>query len=516
MQARLRILHLVCLSAALLTACAVPASTTVTVPLTGTPEAAITSPPPTSPPLLSGRVRQAAVAGSWYPNDPATLTRLIDEMLATVEPVDGEPIGLIVPHAGYIYSGPTAATGFRQLEGVGYDVAIIVASDHRPPVSQPISVWAEGGFATPLGVVPVDVELAQALISADKRIKSDPAAHEEEHTIEIELPFLQRVCPDCTIVPILMGRDDEETIQALVTALLAVLQNVDRRVVLIASSDLSHYPSYDDALAVDSATLAAIETFEPARVRETLGKMMVKGIPNLVTCACSEGPILVVMHVAKALGADTATVLGYANSGDVSGDHSQVVGYGSVMFWHYEAPALTDTQRQELLKLARETIAEYLKTGHTPGYESTDPLMNRRAGVFVTLKERGELRGCIGHTRADLPLYRAVQQMAIAAATGDPRFPPLKPEEIDDISIEISILSPMRRVTDLEQIEVGTHGLVIIKGGHQGLLLPQVPVEQGWGRQEYLANLCLKAGLTPECWTEQPTLYSFTAVVFGE
>ena len=130
---------------------------------------------------------------------------MMDEMLAAVEPVDGEPIGLIVPHAGYVYSGPVAAYGFKQLEGAGYDVAVVIASDHQSPLSAPISVWAEGGFETPLGIVPVDVELAQALVEADPRITFDPTTHEGEHPIEIELPFLQRACPDCSIVPVLMG-----------------------------------------------------------------------------------------------------------------------------------------------------------------------------------------------------------------------------------------------------------------------------------------------------------------------
>ncbi|HID89094.1 MAG TPA: AmmeMemoRadiSam system protein B, partial [Anaerolineae bacterium] len=136
-----------------------------------------------------GRIRPAAVAGSWYPDDPDELAAMIDELLAAVAPVDGEPIGLILPHAGYVFSGPVAACGFKQLEGVEYDVAVIVGSDHQAPLSQPISVWAEGGFETPLGVVPVDVELAQALVETDPRITFDPAAHEREHPIEIELPF---------------------------------------------------------------------------------------------------------------------------------------------------------------------------------------------------------------------------------------------------------------------------------------------------------------------------------------
>jgi AmmeMemoRadiSam system protein B/AmmeMemoRadiSam system protein A len=439
---------------------------------------------------------------------------MVDEMLAAVQPVDGAPIGLIVPHAGYVYSGPVAACGFRQLEQGPYDVAVIIASDNQSPLSDPISVWAEGGFETPLGVAPVDVELSQALVAADPRITFDPAAHEGEHPIEIELPFLQHVCPDCSIVPILMGDDDEETVGVLADALLETLPG--KRAVIIASSDLSHYPTYDDALTVDGATLAAIETLDPARVRETTEALMGAGFANLMTCACGEGPILVTMRVARGLGADTATVLRYANSGDVSGDQGKVVGYGAVMFWRYEPPDPTEAQQEELLALARTTIAGYLETGEIAAYETNDPALTRRSGGFVTLKKDEELRGCIGHMWADTPLYRVVQEMAVSAATSDPRFPPMTAEELDKVSIEISVLSPLRRITDTEQVEVGTHGLVVAQAGRQGVLLPQVPVEQGWDREEFLAQICLKAGLPSDCWREGAALYTFTAVVFGE
>jgi AmmeMemoRadiSam system protein B/AmmeMemoRadiSam system protein A len=459
-----------------------------------TPPTSATSFPSST--VLPGQVRRSVVAGSWYPGDPDELTRMVDGMLAAVEPVDGEPIGLIVPHAGYAYSGQVAAYGFKQLEGVAYDVAVIIAADHQPPLSNPISVWAGGGFETPLGVVPVDVGLAQALIAADPRITFDPAAHEGEHMIEIELPFLQRVCPGCRIVPVLMGNAEEETVEALAGALLKVLPG--KRAVVIASSDLSHYPAYEDALTVDGTTLGAIETFDPAQVRAAVAASMAKRVPNLATCACGEGAILVTMRVAAGLGADT------------------VVGYGAVMFWRYESPDLTESQQEKLLTLARSTLESYLSDGTIPAHETDDPVLARRSGAFVTLKEKGELRGCIGHLRADLPLYQAVQQMAVAAATEDPRFPPLTLEELADVTIEISVLSPFRRLTAVEQIEVGTHGLVIVKGGRQGLLLPQVPVEQGWDREEFLDNLCLKAGLETGCWRENATLYTFTAVVFGE
>jgi len=503
----------------LASACAGQPSPPATPALTPT----ATRPPRPTPTLPPGRVRPAAVAGSWYPGDPDELTAIVDEMLAAAEPVDGEPIGLIVPHAGYVYSGPVAAAGFRQLKQAECDVAVVIASDHAPPFSDPISVWAEGGFETPLGVVPVDEELAQALVEADPLITFDAAAHDGEHPIEIELPFLQRVCPTCRIVPVLMGDEEEETVQALASALLEVLPG--RRAVVIASSDLSHYPAYDDALIVDGATLTAIETGDPARLRETTRALMAAGVSNLMTCACGEGPILVTMHVAQGLGADTVTVLRYANSGDSPyGDREQVVGYGAVMFWRYEPPDLTEPRRGELLGLARTTLEAHLEDGTTPTYETEDPVLTRRSGAFVTLKEHGDpstgleasLRGCIGQTWADQPLYQVVQQVAVAAATEDPRFPPLTPEELADVTVEISVLSPFRRVTDVEQIQVGTHGLMIFHEGHQGLLLPQVPVEEGWDREEFLENLCHKAGLPPDCWIGKPMLYTFTAVVFGE
>ncbi|MCX7854454.1 MAG: AmmeMemoRadiSam system protein B [Anaerolineae bacterium] len=488
----------------LLAACATPSPTAET--------------PPTAPPTPiapSGRVRPPAVAGSWYPADPDELARMIDGMLEAEGPVDGAPLALIVPHAGYVYSGSVAAAGFRQLRNGEYDVAVIIASDHQAPLSSPISVWAEGAWETPLGRILVDADLARALIQADPRITFDPDAHQGEHSIEIELPFLQRVCPHCRIVPILMGADDEGTVQALADALLQALPG--RKAVVIASSDLSHYPSREDAWAVDGATLAAIETGDPDRVQETIAATMKQGVSGLVTCACGEGPILVAMRVAAGLGADTVSVLRYANSADSPyGDPQQVVGYGAVMFWRYTPPDLTPERREALLTLARRTLESYLADGTLPPYETDDPNLLRPSGAFVTIREDGELRGCIGHLRADTPLYRVVQEMAVAAATEDPRFPPLTREELARVRLEISVLSPFRRLTDPMQVEVGTHGLLILKGSQQGLLLPQVAVEEGWDREAFLEGLCRKAGLPAGCWREGAALYVFTAVVFGE
>lgn len=479
-----------------------------------------TVPPLTIPP---GRIRSPAVAGSWYPGDPNQLAKTVDSFLADVESVDGEPIALIVPHAGYDFSGPVAACGFKQLAGIAYDVAVIIAADHHPPLSRPISVWAEGGFETPLGVVPVDIELAEALIDIDPRITFDPKAHIGEHPIEIELPFLQRVCPNCRIVPVLMGVDDEETVEVLTKALLATLPG--RRAVVIASSDLSHYPEQKDALRVDKTLLAAIETGDPTTVEATIVAIEEAQVPNLVTSACGKGPILVAMGTAQGLEANTTTVLRYTNSADsLRGNSEHVVGYGAVMFWRYDPPDLTATRRDELLALARAAIAEYLQTGHIPTYETDDPLLTRRAGAFVTLRKRDQpsttpelsLRGCIGHLWADCPLYQTVQKMAVAAATSDPRFPPMTIEELNALHIGISVLSPLRRVIDIQEIEIGVHGLIINGAGRQGLLLPEVPLTRDWDRQTFLKSVCHKAGLPPDVWPGKASLYAFTTVTFEE
>jgi AmmeMemoRadiSam system protein B/AmmeMemoRadiSam system protein A len=516
----MRTLLALTLSAVLFSACAAPSPQSP-------PQARETQPTPSPPPAATvppDKVRPAAFAGTWYPGDADALRQTVDQMLADAQAFDGDPVALIAPHAGYVYSGPVAAYSFRQLAGKAYDTVIIIAPDHQAPISRPISVWAEGGLATPLGVVPVDADLAQALMAADVRITFDSATWEGEHAVEIELPFLQRACPACRVVPVLVGADDDATVQALADALLKVLPG--RRAVVIASSDLSHYPKREDAQRIDAATLSAIQTGDPAAVRAAIATSMTSGVPNLATCACGDGPILVAMRVARGLGADKATLLRYANSADSpQGDPSQVVGYGAVMFsrsqpsdlTEAQRAELTEAQRAELLKLARAAIAEELRSGSLPAYQTDDPALNRHAGVFVTLTENGELRGCIGRMQADeIPLYRTVQEMAVASATSDPRFLPLAPDELSRVSIEISILSPMRRITDVQEIVVGTHGVMLVEAGQQGVFLPQVPVEQGWDRDQYLENLCLKAGLPTSCMSTNPELYTFTTLVFGE
>jgi AmmeMemoRadiSam system protein B/AmmeMemoRadiSam system protein A len=460
-------------------------------------------------------IREPVVAGTWYPGNPEELTGAVDRYLDAVRPIDGEPIALIAPHAGYSYSGLVAAHAFKQLQGHDYEVAVVIAADHAPPVSHTVSVWAEGGFRTPLGLMPVHTEVAAALVGADSRISFDAAAHDGEHPIEIELPFLQRLCPQASVVPVLMGSDDPATVEALSGALAKALQG--RRAVIVASSDLSHYPRYADAEWVDRRTLGAIESAEPERVRKTIGELMSTGVHNLATCACGEAAILVAMRAAAELGADTYRLLHYQNSGDVpGGDRQRVVGYGAMMFWRYQPPELGPDQKQQLLTLARTAITRHLAGTTGIIEESRDPDLNRLSAAFVTLRLHGELRGCIGYLAQDTPLSEVVQDKAVAAATLDPRFPALTRAELSEVKIDISVLSPLRRVADPQHIQPGTHGVAIYQQGRQGVLLPQVAAERGWDRGTFLDQLCLKAGLPEGSWSSGAALYAFTTVEFGD
>jgi len=281
---------------------------------------------PTYPPEL---VRRPAFAGQFYTANAEKLAAEIDGYMAGKEPTAGRPLALIVPHAGYMFSGPVAGYAYAEVRDEQYEAVILIGPNHYLHDFPGVAVYPGGAWQTPLGQVPVHTELAEAILQANPEFERDPARHAQDHSLEVQIPFLQRALPGTPIVPILIGYPYPENAQALIEALSQVL--VGRDVLLIASSDLSHYPAYDDAVRVDGAILAAIETLDTSQVRQTITEEMVQEVPNLVTTCCGEEAIVVVIEVAKALGATRATVLHYANSGDVpGGDRTRVVGYGAV------------------------------------------------------------------------------------------------------------------------------------------------------------------------------------------
>ncbi len=461
-------------------------------------------------------IRRPAVAGQFYPGDPDDLRSMVDGFLAQAVKSGPDPVALVSPHAGYVFSGHVAAHAFKQAEGVDYDAIVVLGTDHRP-VSRGCSIWPEGAYATPLGDVPVDSELARALMDANDSIQYNREAHLPEHSIEVQLPFLQRVQPGIKFVPILVSDTRLQNCESLAGTLASTLK--DRKALVVASSDLSHYPAYTDAVRVDRATLAAVVSLDPLALQASTEECMEEGVPELHTCMCGTGPVTATMLYARATGAEQVDVLKYANSGDVAyGDKQGVVGYGAVRFAHGMAPSLAAEEKELLLRHVRETLTDYLGKGEKPAFSTRSPALLQPRATFVTLRvrETGELRGCRGEIVARQPLMDSVQNMAIASATDDPRFMPVTVGEVPGLHIEISALTPMKPIKP-EEVVVGRHGLMIVKGHNSGLLLPQVPVEQGWDREKFLRGLCQKAWLPENVWkAKDAQLYAFEAEVWGE
>jgi len=460
--------------------------------------------------------RQPAVAGQFYPGDAKTLGTMVDSMLesAEVPAISGTLIGIQVPHAGYPFSGPTAARAFKLLAGMDSVTVVILGTSHYVLLSK-AAVYAKGAWKTPLGTVPIDEALARAITAQDKFLVDMPEAHVREHSIEVEVPFLERVLGDFKIVPIMLLQPTFEQCERVGKAIARAAKG--RKVLVVASSDLYHGDSYDEANRVDSITVGLMAKFDPQAFHSALERNEAQ--------ACGGNAITAMMVAAREMGADTAIVLAQTNSNDVTGERGgYVVGYSAVAFVasgkkvvDSESSNLTEREQKSLLGIARSTLDTYIRTGKVPEAKPLTPRLSEKRGAFVTLHERADLRGCIGYVEAVKPLYQAVSDMAVAASTEDPRFPPVGPDELDKIDIEITVLSPLRPLPSPESVVVGKHGLVIRKGFRSGLLLPQVPVEQCWNREQFLANTCLKAGLPPSAYKEKDAqLFCFTGQVFGE
>ena len=291
---------------------------------------------------------------------------------------------------------------------------------------------------------------------------------------------------------------------------------INENVLLIASTDLSHYPKYDDAKYSDGKVIESILAGEREKLREAINKLENEGIENLQTCACGHDAIEVVMGLMEG---KKSQLLKYANSGDVSGEKNQVVGYTAIVFTSEKSEnELNKEQQKRLLEIAKQSLESYLKEGKILKFEEDDSLLNKPMGAFVTLKEHGELRGCIGVFEPDIPLYQVVAETVISSAINDPRFMPVTKEELPLLEYKISVLSPLKKVDSYKDVEIGKHGVKIVRGSRSGVFLPQVATENNWDRDTFLSILCTqKAGLSADCWKDEDTdLYVFTAQVFDE
>jgi AmmeMemoRadiSam system protein B/AmmeMemoRadiSam system protein A len=494
-----------------------------------------------APPAVAAEAleRPPAVAGRFYPGEAKRLEAAVKAYLAeAVEPSGPRPVALVAPHAGYIYSGQIAADAYRQAMGHDYDLVVILGANHTSRAFDGVSVYDGKGYRTPLGLAELDREVLEKLIAAEPRFRFNPSVHQREHSVEVHVPFVQVAFPEAKIVTAVVGRPSLELCARFGKALARAVKG--RRALIVASTDLSHYPGYDDAVTADLGTLEAATRLDPAKFREVILRQSRSGVPGLSTCACGEAPLLAAMEAARHLGADHARIVSYANSGDTSvGDPSRVVGYGAAVFsaraedagdetvdrtpgWRPRASRhegeLTADEKRELLVFARESIRRRLETGTAPLARFASPALWREQGVFVTLKTKGQgrLRGCMGHKEADRPLGQIVGAMAMRAAFDDPRFNPLSPEELDKIEIDISLLSPLKLVQDASAVVVGRDGVFLQKQGRGALYLPEVAVEQRWNRDTMLDNLCRKARLPAGAWREGAELYTFQTVALHE
>ena len=475
------------------------------------------------------KVRPSYVAGGFYPADANELAKMIDGFLAQASPpkLEGSLVALVCPHAGYQFSGGVAAYSYILLKGRSYDRVVVIAPSHYEafPFS---SIYDGEAYHTPFGDVPVDHDFAAKLAKLSSTIKFSDRGHGEvnvqggrygEHSLEDQLPFLQRVLGQFKMVPIVMGDQSYDICRALGIALAKAVQGTNT--LLLVSSDLSHYHSYDEAERMDHQILKTIEDWDYLTLSQNIER-------NLWNGPCGGAPIVAAMIAAERLGADHAQILKYANSGDVTGDKSRVVGYGAVAFVaekenrkHARKTAefsLSPAEKQELLKIARQSVEVAVREKKILPVPANEPEALRDArGAFVTLKEHGDLRGCIGYMSPAKPLAETVRDVAAFAALEDRRFRPVGEGELPLLEYEISVLSPLHKVEDIKEIHVGQHGLLIRRGEYEGVLLPQVPTEQGWDRNTFLEQVCVKAGLPENAWKDDDAdLFMFTALVFGE
>jgi MEMO1 family protein len=490
-----------------------------------------------------GRIFEAQVAGSFYPSDAKSLRAMIDEFLGKAQKekkIDGDILGVIVPHAGYPYSGPVAAFAFQALRGRDYKRVVVLGPAHHRWYPVPALLDA-AAYRTPLGDVPIDREAVRDL-AATGAARLDEEKFTREHALEVELPFLQVVVPGFKLVPLMISQADPQTMKKLAAALKKTFPGNDT--LFVASSDMSHDFSYDVAVAMDKNALRYVSALDTAglfkayqafRGANMKVKLLTDGRPQ-PDCAqfCGMGPVLTLMEIARLYGDAKVTVLDRRNSGDVVGDkNSRIVGYSAVALSLAQARKepppqhagstgdyLNDLEKQALLKIARETLEAYVRDGETKDFEPEIEGLKKPGAAFVTLKKNGQLRGCIGYMEPADPLWKMVRDRTIDAAVHDSRFRPVVPAELAEIEIEISVLTPRVPVKDpLKEIVIGRDGVWLQLGFNRGVFLPQVPVEQHWDTvEEYLDNLCRKAHVFEKgCWkSPKASIQRFSALVFAE
>ncbi|MFH0821748.1 MAG: AmmeMemoRadiSam system protein B [Pseudomonadota bacterium] len=481
------------------------------------------------------RIRKPAVAGAFYPADPQILKKAVADSLRSAEkvPVTGAVRAIMAPHAGYTYCSTALAAAYKTVEGESfvYERVVLVGPSHRFP-TKAAALSSADSWETPLGTVPLDVAMCKKLVEKSDRVEYEDRAHEKEHCLEVQLPYLMAAArgKPFKIVPIVTSSTDASDRRVLAD-LLAYAAS-DGMTLMVLSTDLSHFPSAKDAEEVDKGILAAIASLNRDKLVEEDRKYMKQGRPGLSCTVCGLEAVLAFLDAAPALGITEAKVCRYSHSGMIGGDGTRVVGYGSIVFSGPEkkAPERKDStaevrfgpeSRNKLIAICLAAAKAAVEGARPAGEPCDDPELQVRAGCFVTLKNKGILRGCIGRFTSDEPLWKTASEMAVASATQDGRFrnDPITPKEVPQLSVSVSVLSPMEQVSDpLKELELGRDGIVVMDKGRSGTFLPQVATETGWSLVEFLGHCSRdKAGLGWNGW-KSPTakVLKYTATIIEE
>lgn len=475
------------------------------------------------------QVFTSPLAGRWYPESAPELSASIDRYLAAASPeaVEGPICALVLPHAGYRYSGGVAAWGVKLLRGRRFRRVFVLGPAHRVRLRNAVSLPAVSHYRTPLGEIPLARDVIDDLL-AHPEFRTVPEAHEGEHSVQIELPLLQRVLDDFALVPVVVGELDGDA-AARVAAVLAGVLGPESLVVI--STDFTHYgrrfgyvPFRENVS--DGIREGDMQAFELLQAREAVRLATYCNESGITICG--RYALTVLAHLLPA--SSEVRLLRYDSSGAQLNDYTNSVSYLSAVClgpWPDGKPVvprprvtLAETEQAALLRLARACLTaavsgESAPTAAAAGIEVT-PGMRQTMGGFVTLHKGEALRGCIGEIAPTRRLVDVVRERAVSAGLEDPRFPPVQPEELAALRIEISALTPPRPVASARDIRLGVHGIVLRKHGRSAVFLPQVASEQGWDLPTTLRYLSRKAGLPADAWREGASFTVFEAIVFAE
>jgi AmmeMemoRadiSam system protein B/AmmeMemoRadiSam system protein A len=457
------------------------------------------------------QTRDPEVANAFYPADPVALSDTLDSYMnsARTPSVSGRQImALIVPHAGYQFSGKTAALAYAAIQRGNYRRIFVLGPAHHFAMKG-AALPSATSWKTPLGTVRIDTAIEHELTRVLPFISINDSAYAGEHSIEVQLPFIQKSLGEVKVVPIMCGDMNLDQMRLLATYIRRTFEISSDPRLVIASSDMSHYLTKSITTARDWKAATILSNGSLDELVAQLGADSIQ--------FCGFIPVITTMFLAEQTGA-SAQLLGYATSAAATADTSRVVGYGAFAVTKpYERDPLTSSERTALLSLARSSLTATVehKTLVMPTVGSER--LHVHQGAFVTLTKNGELRGCIGFRTDAKELIASVAQAAEYSAAHDPRFPPVADSELSAIKIEISAIGDLHRVRGPEEIQLGLDGLYIRNGDKIGLLLPQVAKQNNWTLQEYLKQLCAKAELDPAALSQPGTeLYRFRAEVFGE